>query len=81
MIKLNVCIGTSCHINGAKNVVATFQHLIEEYNMHDKIVLSASFCANNCNSDTVAVTINDQKHRIFAQDARKFFKEQVLSLA
>ena len=80
MIKLSVCIGTSCHINGAKNVVATFQHLIEEYKLHDKVTLAASFCANNCNSDTVAVTINDTKHRIHAQDARKFFKEQVLAL-
>ena len=80
MIKLSVCIGTSCHINGAKNVVATFQHLIEEYKLHDKVTLSASFCANNCNSDTVAVTIDDTKHRINAQDARKFFKEQILAL-
>lgn len=80
MIKLSVCIGTSCHINGAKNVVATFQHLIEEYKLHDKVELSASFCANNCSSDSVAVSINDTKYRIYAQDARKFFKEQILAL-
>lgn len=80
MINLSVCIGTSCHLNGAKNVVSTFQHLIEENNLHDKVKLTASFCANNCNADTVAVTVGDEKHRIYAQDARKFFKEQILAI-
>ena len=31
MIELNVCIGSSCHVNGAHTVATSFQHLIEEY--------------------------------------------------
>lgn len=80
MINLSVCIGTSCHLNGANNVVVTFQHLIEEYKLHDLVTLSASFCAQTCSRDTVSVKINDEKFAIHANDARSFFKGKVLPL-
>ena len=80
MITLSVCIGTSCHLNGANNVTMTFQHLIEAYDLHGKVTLCASFCAQSCSSDTVAVTVNDEKFRIHADEARSFFKEKILPL-
>ena len=80
MICLSVCIGTSCHLNGAHNVVATFQHLIEEHKLHDRVTLSASFCAQTCSRDTVSVKINDEKFALNANNARAFFKEKVLPL-
>ena len=80
MISLSVCVGTSCHLNGANNVTMTFQHLIEEYSLHDKVALVASFCAQACAKDTVSVKVNDEKFSIQATEARKFFKEKVLPL-
>ena len=80
MITLSVCIGTSCHLNGANNVMTTFQHLIEAYELHDKVTLGASFCAQSCLRDTVAVKVNDEKFRIHADEARSFFKEKILPL-
>jgi len=80
MIQLSVCIGTSCHLNGANNVVRSFQHLIEEYGLHDKISVSSAFCMQACSRKDVSVRINDEKFSIDAIDARKFFKEKVLPL-
>ena len=80
MVELSVCVGTSCHLNGANNVVMVFQHLIEEYNLHDKVTVSAAFCAQACSRTDVSVRINDQKFSVNANDARKFFKENVLPL-
>ena len=80
MICLSVCVGTSCHLNGANNVTMTFQHLIEAYGLHDKITLSASFCAQACSKGTVTVKVNDEKFAICANDARTFFKEKILPL-
>jgi NADH:ubiquinone oxidoreductase subunit E len=80
MINLSVCIGSTCHLNGANNVVRSFQHLIEEYGLHDKITVSTAFCMQACSRTDVSVRINDEKYSVEAINARKFFKENVLPL-
>lgn len=81
MIELSVCIGSACHINGAHNVVATFQHLIEKYNLHDKINFNASFCMKECSASGVSVMVNGTQERIAPENAKAFFREKVLPLA
>ncbi len=81
MIRLSVCIGTSCHLNGANNVVMSFQHLIEEYSLHDKVTVSAAFCMQTCSRSDVSVMIGEERFSLKAEEARAFFKEKVLPLA
>ena len=81
MICLSVCIGTSCHLNGANNVVMSFQHLIEEFDLHEKVTVSAAFCMQTCSGSGVSVTIGQERFVIKAEEARSFFKEKVLPLA
>lgn len=80
MVEIRICIGTACHLNGAHNVIAAFQHLCEEYGLHDKIDLEASFCMRQCDCKTVSVAVNGTVYRIPADDARGFFREHVLPL-
>ena len=81
MVSISVCIGTSCHLNGANNVVMSFQHLIEELQLHDKVMLNAAFCMNACAKDSVCIRIGDERFSIKAEEARTFFKENILPLA
>ena len=46
-MKLNVCIGSSCHLKGSYNVIQVFQKMIEENSLHDKVEFSATFAQNN----------------------------------
>lgn len=78
MKALSVCIGTSCHLNGANNVIMSFRHLIEEKGLHDKIELSAKFCANNCSEKGVSVTFDNKVYKISYEDSRRFFIETVI---
>jgi NADH:ubiquinone oxidoreductase subunit E len=80
MICVSVCIGTACHLNGANNVAMTFQHLIEEYNLHDKVTIEGTFCAGTCSRTDVSVKIGEERFSINAAEARSFFKEKVLPL-
>ena len=80
MIELYVCIGSACHIHGAHNVVQTFQHLIEQHKLNDKVALKATFCLKECGQSGVSVTLNGKRYRIIAEDARAFFKKEVLAL-
>ena len=43
-MKITVCIGSSCHIKGSRQVVEELQRLISENNVGDKVELSGTFC-------------------------------------
>jgi len=79
MVEINVCIGTSCHLNGSYNIVQTFQQLIEEYSLHDKIDFKANFCMKQCQNKGVSVTIDGEAYRIGPEDVRELFQCTVLS--
>lgn len=80
MTELSVCIGSACHVRGAQNVVQTFQHLIEQYGLGDKIELKANFCVRMCSKSGVSVTLNGEKTNIPAETAREFFEKNVLPM-
>lgn len=46
-MKITVCIGSSCHIKGSRQVVEELQYLIAQNNLKDKIELSGTFCMEN----------------------------------
>jgi NADH:ubiquinone oxidoreductase subunit E len=78
MVEIGVCIGTSCHLNGSYNVVQTFQQLIEEYSLHEKVDFQAHFCMKQCNSKGVSVSIDNDSYRIEPENASSFFKSTIL---
>ena len=80
MIELSVCIGSSCHLKGSYNVIQTFQHLIEEHNLHERVAFQATFCMKECHKPGVSVKLNGVKHVILPEQARQFFQQNILAL-
>lgn len=78
MVELSVCIGSSCHIKGSYNVIQTFQEMIEENNLHDKVDFKGTFCMKRCDKPGVSVAIDNESFNIDPAQARTFFKENVL---
>ncbi|MDR1388505.1 MAG: (2Fe-2S) ferredoxin domain-containing protein [Treponema sp.] len=78
VLELSVCIGSSCHIKGAYNVIQTFQQLIEEHRLHDKIDFKSSFCMKQCRQSGVAVHINGEEHQVSPESAAGFFAARVM---
>ncbi len=79
MITLSVCVGSACHIKGSYNILNTFQQLIEEHRLSEKIELKAVFCLGHC-TESVSVMIDEGKvHSVSGLTARKFFEEEVMS--
>ncbi len=78
MKEISVCIGTSCHLKGSYNIIQTFQQLIEEKNLHDRINLKASFCMKTCSKSSVTVKIDGKRYNISAQSAFDFFNDKIL---
>jgi len=48
MVTVTVCVGSSCHIKGARAVITQFNALLKECNLQDRVELKGSFCMERC---------------------------------
>ena len=76
-MKITVCIGSSCHIKGSRQVVVTLNRLIGEYNVKDKVELGGTFCMGKC-QQSVCVAIEDEIFSVSPDTAESFFKNEVM---
>ena len=75
-MKVTVCIGSSCHIKGSRQVVEQLQKLISENNLGDKVELAGSFCLGRC-QEGVCVTADDTFFSVSPDTVVDFFENQV----
>ena len=78
MLKITVCIGSSCHIKGSRQVVEQLQYLIAENNLGDKVELGGTFCMGKCQQG-VCVTVNDDFFSVTPETVGDFFTKEVLA--
>ncbi len=75
-MKITVCIGSSCHIKGSRQVVEQLQYLISENNLSDKVELGGTFCVGKCQQG-VCVTVDGNFFSVTPDTVNDFFKENV----
>ncbi len=75
-MKVTVCIGSSCHLKGSRQVVEQLQQLIAENNLDDKIELGGTFCMGNCQKG-VCVTVDEEFFSVSPESAREFFEQNI----
>ena len=79
MLVVKICVGSSCHLKGAPEIVALMQSAVEQYNLDGDVVLVGSFCIGTCNREGVTVQINDDIHvGVTTQNFKEFFNEHIL---
>ena len=78
MLKITVCIGSSCHIKGSRQVVEQLQYLIAENDLGEKVELGGTFCMGQCQKG-VCVTVNDAFHSVTPETVGEFFAKEVLA--
>ena len=79
-MKVTVCIGSSCHLKGSRQVVEEFQHLIAENELQDKVELGGTFCMGNCQQG-VCVTVDGELYSVSPETATSFFEEYIVAHA
>ena len=75
-MKITVCIGSSCHIKGSRQVVEQLQQLIAENNLGDKIDLGGTFCLGNCQKG-VCVKVDEEFYSVSPETVKDFFANEV----
>ena len=78
MVKITVCIGSSCHIKGSRLIVQQLQTLIEENNLQDKVSLNGTFCMGRCQKE-VSVSVDEELYSLTPENTKEFFEKYVLS--
>ena len=78
MLKITVCIGSSCHIKGSRQVVEQLQQLIAKNELGEKVELGGTFCMGKCQQG-VCVTVNDSFHSVSPDTVDEFFATEILA--
>ena len=77
-MKITVCIGSSCHIKGSRQVVEQLQYLINENKLGDKVELGGTFCMGKCQQG-VCVTVDDNFFSVTPDTVGEFFAKEVVA--
>jgi NADH:ubiquinone oxidoreductase subunit E len=79
MVYIEVCVGSSCHLKGAPDIVELMQQYIADAKLEDDIILTGAFCAGRCNRVGVTITVNDAPYTgITKESFRDFWQDAVL---
>lgn len=76
-MKITICIGSSCHLKGSRQIVEQLQYLVAENNLKDKVELSGTFCMGNC-VNGVNVTVDDKFYSLSPETTKDFFEKEIL---
>ncbi len=75
-MKITVCIGSSCHLKGSRQVVEKLQELVAEHGLGDTVELGATFCLGKCQQG-VCVMVDDDFHSVSPETVEDFFQNVV----
>ncbi len=75
-MKITVCIGSSCHLKGSRQVVERLQELVEQNSLGDKVDLAGTFCLGNCQAG-VCVMVDEEFFSVSPETVDEFFEANV----
>ena len=76
-MEITVCVGSSCHLKGSRQIVERLQELIKEHNLEETVELSGTFCMGNCQKG-VSVTLNGELFSVSPETVDEFFNTNIL---
>ena len=77
---ITVCVGSSCHVRGARDIIEKYYQLIEEHGLADRVTLQGCFCMEKC-GEAVNIKFDDEHVRAGSLDeAIDLFRQKVLGL-
>ena len=77
-MKVTICIGSSCHLKGSRQVVEGLQALVAEHGLDEKVELCGTFCLGECQKG-VCVTVDDEFFSGSPETVDEFFETQILA--
>lgn len=77
-MKVTICIGSSCHLKGSRQVVDQLKQLVADSNLGDKVELGGTFCMGKCQQG-VCVTVDGKFCSVSPDTVTDFFNDEILA--
>ena len=77
-MKITICVGSSCHLKGSRQVVEQLQGLLAQHSLQNEVELCGAFCMGNCTRG-VSVMIGEVLFSLKQEDVKDFFANEVLA--
>jgi NADH:ubiquinone oxidoreductase subunit E len=79
MVTISICVGSSCHLKGAYDIIHQCERLIEELGLKSQVELRGTFCLGRCTEDGVTVVVDDEiLSGVSPENFRGIFESKVL---
>ena len=69
---VTICIGSSCHLKGSRDVISILERLISLHGISDKVELTGSFAWGEC-AKGVCVKVDDELYSVSPATAETVF--------
>ncbi|MEN3203337.1 MAG: (2Fe-2S) ferredoxin domain-containing protein [Atribacterota bacterium] len=80
MVTISICVGSSCHLKGAYDIIHQCESLIEEFGLKSQVELRGTFCLGRCTEEGVTVVVDGEVlSGVSPKNFREIFVEKVLS--
>ncbi len=76
-LEITICIGSSCHLKGSRDVIKIFERLISFHHLQEQIALKGSFCMGECSENGVCVCVNGERFHVTPSEMEAFFQNEV----
>ncbi|MCR5290134.1 MAG: (2Fe-2S) ferredoxin domain-containing protein [Treponema sp.] len=78
-MKIEVCLGSSCHVKGGNGVLEKLKNAIKKHNLENKVDLIGTVCLGECKSNGVNLKIDGKLVTGITESSfDAFFDETVL---
>lgn len=78
MLSVTVCVGSSCHLKGSRQVVEELRRLVDEHSLAERVNLSGTFCMGKCEQG-VCVTVDGELFSVQPDNVKQFFEKNILA--
>lgn len=77
-MKVEICIGSSCHLRGSREIIEIFDRLAKQNQINKQIDLCGSFCMGACSKGVTVRVDGESIYHVKPEDAEDFFQEEIL---
>jgi len=78
MITVTICVGSSCHIKGARQMIVRCNDFLTKEGLQDKVELKGSFCMERCGEGVNWKINNEILSSSGVKEGFKIFRKKVL---
>lgn len=76
-MEITICIGSSCHLKGSRDIIRSLERLISLNHLEEQIILKGSFCMGECSKNGVCICLDGERFNVAPLEIESFFNYEI----